>query len=742
MTEELFPSGRSTVSVPSDDSVVRGRVTRITFRNNENGYTVFEIQPPDRQMPVVVTGYCASLAVEYEVLAQGKTVMHPKFGAQFAAKSISATGPSSTDGLIRYLSSGVAKGVGTDLATRIVQQFGSETLTIIHQHPERLRDVPGVGEKKAKSLVDSFTDQSAMHQVVQFLIEHQISPSFAHKIYSRYGDGTVAVLQKNPYRLAQDIKGIGFRTADTIATQGLHIPLSSPDRLRAGVVFALESASEEGHCFLPRDSLETKARELLQLGNEIDLTTPIQEALEAGLLSEAPQGVYTTALLQAERDVAAFVQGRADKQAREFIAAPVVNESIAQAQQELRIEFSAQQIEAVQRAACCRMLIITGGPGCGKTTIIRALKTLFVRANLKLLMAAPTGRAAQRMSQVCEHSACTIHRLLHFNPVSGQFDHGSQTPLVADAIIIDESSMIDIRLAQALFSAIPASCSLILVGDKDQLPSVGPGKVFGDLIESCAIPTISLTQLYRRSNESTINTIAHEVNTGIFPHIAAPDGVTKVDAYFVAKSDPTDALTTVQRLVADQLPRQFGFAQSDIMVLTPTNKGPLGTVALNTALQETLNPQRQGRGVELKVGEVVFKVGDRVCQRSNNYTIDPQGVYNGDLGVVSAIIPESKSLEVTLWDGRLIRYPSGDLGQLGLAYAMTVHRAQGSEIPCVVLALHDSHYMLLERQLLYTAVTRAKRFLVIVGSRRALATAVRQTGSKTRHSFLRQMIQP
>ena len=717
----------------SESSIIKGRVTRITFRNEQSGYTVFQVRADDTATPLTITGYVGRIEPSYEVIARGSYTLHPRFGRQFAARAITATVPASEEGLERYLVSSSIPGIGPDLAKRVVEHLGERALEIIRADPLALTKIPGIGKTKAEAIVTALSNQSPLQKIIQFLVEHGVSAGFAEKIYNRYGDGTIDILQKNPYKLARDVKGIGFQTADRIATAGLGMPLDAPERLKAGLAFALDKAAEEGHCFLTEEELITKAHSLLQLAPSIELAPFLIQSESAGDLVREPHGIYTRAIWTAEQAVITFVGKRRRGFGARAIDSVTVNQTITEVEHDLGLTFSVEQSEAIEAAASERLLVITGGPGCGKTTTIRALATLYRRAGRRLMMAAPTGRAAQRMSQVCDIPATTIHRLLRFNPHSGDFIQNEDEPLLADAVIVDECSMLDVHLAASLFAAIPDQCILILVGDKDQLPSVGPGKVFGDIIESGRAKVIRLTQLYRRSASSTINDIAISINAGINPIVPIPSEASNVDAYFIPKGDPGEAMASVLAYVSQQLPVVHHFDPSEIMVLTPSNKGPLGTIELNQQLQSRLNPAMPGVP-ELVIGSVTFRLGDRVCQRSNNYQIDPLGVFNGDIGIVSAVDPGAKSLTVTLWDGRKIVYKPTDLAQLGLAYALTVHRSQGSEIPCVVLVLHDSHYMLLERQLVYTAVTRAKKFLIIVGSKRAMQLAVSRVSSRRRNT--------
>ncbi len=733
--------------------VLKGSVHRITFRNPSNGYSVLDVQIEGESRRITVVGPCVHINESDNIVAKGRFSTHPKFGEQFTATVIDAIAPSTSEEIARYLGSGQIKGIGPATAKRIVEALGDDTLEVIYKNPKRLARVPGIGKHKAELIQSAFAEQSILRRIMQFLISHRVSPNLANKIYSRYGDSSVEILTSDPYILARDIKGVGFRTADFIATSGLGIALNSRSRLRAGLIYALEKATEDGHCFLPEGELFQRATALLRLSldenrtveesEENDGQNNLNSALESLITEERlireDDALYLGPIYRAEQYIASFIASRIDPLANPAIPIQETEQSIASAATSLGVTFSHDQESAVIAATRHPLLVITGGPGCGKTTIIKAVSYVFRKAGKKLVLAAPTGRAAQRMAQVCEFQASTIHRLLRFQ--RGSFEHGPQNPIDADAIVIDEASMVDIFLAKSLFSAIPAHCVLILVGDKDQLPSVGAGRIFADLIGSPAVKTVTLSQLFRRESESTINYIAHSINCGVVPSIPEPDGITKVDAYFLQQKEPEDAALLVERLVADQIPKKFGFEINDIMVLTPSNRGPLGVEALNQRLQARINPPGAvDESQELQLESGSFRLRDRVVQRVNNYQIHENGVFNGDSGIVYTVDRKSRSLKVDLWDGRIIPYTDHELSQLMLAYAMTVHRSQGSEIPCVVLILHDSHYTMLERQLVYTAVTRAKKLLIIVGTRRALAIASKRTTARDRHTNLQRRI--
>ncbi len=718
------------------EQVLRGVVDRVTFRNPENGYSVLQITLSEKSSRVTVVGSTLEVQSGSHVMVRGVYQTHPKFGRQFKASAITQTTPSSPEGIERYLSSGLIKGVGEKTAQRLVETFGADAIRLIQEEPETIAKVSGVGKKKAALLHEAFAKQDELNSVMRFLVENEISPLLAAKIYKLYGNKTIEVLSKNPYRLARDVFGVGFATADAIAIK-LGLRMDSPERLQAGISYTLEKAADDGHSHLPGTVLSERARALLGVDEGVDLTPSVNTLLQEGFLVQHGEGLFLPHLHRAEEFIAQFVAARVVPRPEPLIDEAAVKAALANAEEQLKVQFSYEQQQTVHLAARERLLIITGGPGCGKTTIIRAISFLFRAAGKRLLLAAPTGRASQRMAQVCEMPASTIHRLLKYDPVARGFQYGPKQPLVADAVVIDEASMIDLPLAMHLLSALPAEATLILVGDKDQLPSVGPGRLFADLISLSEVRTVALQRLFRRAEGSSINTIAHAINCGQVPDIPTPDGETKTDAYFIPRSEPDEAAATIEKLVSDQLPRKFGFRQDEILVLTPTNRGPLGTLVLNQRIQEAVNPLS---GIDpeqqLTVGAGTIRLRDRVVQQVNNYQLGDQGVFNGDLGMVYGIDRRQMKLTVELWDGRLITYESGDIHQLSLAYALTVHRSQGSEIPCVVLALHDSHYALLERQLIYTGITRAKKMLVIVGSKRALAIACKRATAHRRLSML------
>lgn len=723
----------------SELTTIRGVLNRVTFRNSENGYSVLQVSIPDEREPVTLVGNCNDPKVGATLLAKGHFVEHPKFGRQFKAVTVTEVPPTTADGIERYLASGLIKGIGDKTAQRLVETFGDQTLEVIYRDPQQIAKVPGIGRNKAKIIHEAFAAKQEAQETVRFLVEHGMSPLLAQKIFDQYKSKTIEVISKDPYILARQMRGIGFLTADNIAMQ-LGLKPDSPQRLKAGIYYALEKASDDGHCFLPENELNKRSQILLGLEEAVDLSPHLGSLIEEGFVTRREDAIYLQHLFQSEKFVANFVSGRLNEIVSDLDTTSI-DAAIVEASENLGIKFSAEQERAVHEAVKFPLMLITGGPGCGKTTLIKALSHVFRKAGKRLLLAAPTGRAAQRISQVCDYPASTIHRLLKFEPRTGGFLHGINEPLIADIIIVDEASMIDIHLAKDLFSAISPNAKIILVGDKDQLPSVGPGKVFADLISAREVKSINLSQLFRRSEDSNINLVAHMINSGIMPQIPEPDGITKSDSYFIAKREASEASNVIESLMADQITRKFGIPLSEICVLTPSNRGPLGTIELNKKLQARINPvERVGEDNQIEVGETTFRVGDRVCQRVNNYQLDNFGVFNGDLGQVYSIDKSERRMVVELWDGRLIKYEGAELSQLSLAYCVTVHRSQGSEIPCVILALSDSHFTLLERQLIYTAVTRAKKLLIVVGSKRALAMGSKRTSAHKRCTYLRQLI--
>ena len=741
----------SSSSPPLGEAVFKGCIAKVKFHNTVNNFAVLLVEPGEnvtlRSEPstdaITVVGEMPSTAtVGSQILARGIWMTHKKFGQQFKAFSIIPVLPTSEEAIIQYLGSGIIKGFGEKLAKRVVKHFGRDTLEILDKNMHRLLEVHGIGKKKIDEINASWSEQKMFRETTLFLHEHQIPAALAQRIFATYGTKTIETIAHNPYLLARDIRGIGFLTADRIALS-FNISPSSPFRIQAALDHILLLAQDDGHVFLPEAKLTEKTQSLLKLAEVELITKEISEAVLRYQLISRNGNIYLPVMDRAEELLAKEIASRLlpGYQLSQSITASVVDKAcettlfLGDAQQNKVIRLSAEQKDAVRLAATSSILVITGGPGCGKTTVVKTITQLFHRAGLTVKLTAPTGKASQRLSEVCDMEASTIHRLLRYDPFTHSFAHNSSDPLKADAVIVDETSMIDLPLAVSLMSALPTGCRIVFVGDADQLPSVGPGLVLSDFLAIPKIPRVSLTQLFRRDELSSITSTAHQINHGEIPSLPEPDGVTKTDTYFLPCSSPADGAQLIERLVVDQIPKKFGFSGADIMVLSPMNNGELGIISLNQRLQSKLVPAREDLP-HIKYGNIEFRLGDRVIQRTNNYNLGDSGVFNGEQGVIAGIDTVRRELNVTLWDGRNVVYNMEAVAQLDLAYAITIHRSQGSEVPAVVLALHDTHHILLERQLLYTAVTRAKKLLIIVGTRKAVATATQRMRSRKRYSDL------
>lgn len=724
----------------------KGTVQRVTYRSSDTGFGVIRAESDTSRngfsVTTVVGTIPSTLGEGGTFVARGRWQTHPKFGAQFKAFSLTETLPTSQEAIIRYLSSGLIKGVGPKLAERIVEQFGEKTLSILEQDPDRLSEVSGIGESKIEEIKTIWHEKKEEREVLLFFQNYGISPSLARRIYQAYRARAVEIVKENPYILCEEVWGIGFLTADKIAI-AIGIDTKSSERLMAGISYTLSEAQNDGHTFLPRDILLTKAKSLLSIAEDELLEKALVLANLQGLIVEYQDKFYTPLIFSQERKTAECIIKRSKRGASKSIPEHLVEEVISmriQAVDSNPIVLSPEQKDAVKLAATSPLLVITGGPGCGKTTLVRSIGAVFKKAGLRIRLTAPTGRAAQRLQEVCSIEASTIHRLLKFDPMQRCFMHDESNYLPYDVLIVDESSMIDIPLASSLLKAVSPDTRLIFVGDADQLPSVGPGLFFSDLLQIDAVPKVKLTQLFRRAEDSSINDIAYQINKGVPPHIPQPDGTGTKDAYFLPVKDQNAASELIERLVCEQIPKRFNYHAEDITVLSPMNQGELGIIALNKRLQDRLVPKSPGAPI-VKMGNTEFRVGDRVCQRVNNYNIHDSGVFNGEQGVIYGLDTEQKALYVKLWDGREITYKAEHISQLDLAYALTIHRSQGSEVPVVVLALHDSHAIMLERQLIYTAVTRAKKLLIVVGTKSALARATKRTRSSKRYTSFKDMVE-
>jgi exodeoxyribonuclease V alpha subunit len=670
-----------------------------------------------------------------ELKLSGHWIQHPRFGPQFEVESYVQVMPNTRDGLQRFLGSGKIRGLGPRRAQQVVERFGLDSLTVIEEQPERLQEISGIGPATVEKVRQSWQEHRGIQHIIIFLSSHGVSPTLAVKAFRRYGAAAVDVVRDNPYRLADDVFGVGFVTADRIAQQ-LGIPPDALERRAAGILHTLREAATQGHVFLPQGQLLDSAAELLGACDSETLTGALNMLLERKqvrrvTVSDHPPAVYLTRLETAEATTAAGMRSILEASAA---GEPIVPErAVTWFEAQSGVRLAATQRRALAAALTDKAVIITGGPGTGKTTLVRGLVETLEAKGRTIVLAAPTGRAAKRLAETTGSPARTIHRLLEFNPISRSFNRNRAHPLEADCLVVDELSMLDIELASSLLDAVPAACRVVFVGDTDQLPSVGPGNVLADLIESRQIPVHRLQDVFRQAEQSLIVVNAHRVNTGRLPK-SAPDPE-QGDFFFIARDDPGDAAELIVDLATTRIPQRYGFDPfNDIQVLSPMHRGELGVMRLNERLQARLTPS----GRELAVGWRRFRFGDKVMQVRNNYELD---VYNGDLGRIAHIDHQDRELTVR-FDERLVQVPSEDLDDVMPAYAFTIHKAQGSEYPAVVIALHHQHHIMLQRNLLYTAITRGQRLVVLVGSKRALARAVQNDTVRARYSLLASRLDP
>jgi len=676
---------------------------------------------------VTIVGNCAAIWEGEELHAEGQWSLHPSHGRQFQAKAITCITPTSAEGLRRYLSSGMIKGIGPKFAQRIVDKFGDQTLDIIDKESARLREVEGIGEGRRKLIKESWNEQRGVREIMIYLQAHGIGTAKAARIYRQYGADAIAVVKRNPYRLCEDVWGIGFKTADGIALS-VGIPHDSEVRARAGLIYTLQSESEEeGHCFTADADLLLHAQELLGISVEI-LADALAKEFEKGTLVKEENRIYLRDIYRAETHVADKVRLLLDTP-RTF--PPIdADKAIAWAETKMGLHLAPLQREALANAIRSKVSIITGGPGVGKTTIIRALTEIFNARKLNIRLAAPTGRAAKRMADATGHEAQTLHRLLKFNPNLGGFEFNLENHMEGDCFILDETSMIDIRLMSQFLEALPDSVTLILVGDTDQLPSVGPGNVLRDLIASNAVPFCRLDTIFRQDTSGLIVRNAHRVNSGE-PFETRPG---ESDFYFVETGEPEKIIERTVELMTQRIPFKFKMNPlTDVQVLTPMRKNLLGTENLNEVIQAAINPS----GPSLVRGCTHFRTNDRVMQIRNNYDKE---VFNGDIGFVKEVNEEDHTL-VVMFDGRPVLFAQNELDELVLAYACSIHKSQGSEYPAVIVLMHTQHYKLLQRNLLYTAITRGKKLVLVVGSSRAVNIAIRANQVRERRTTLSDRLQ-
>ncbi len=720
---------------------IEGSVAAVIYQNEENGYTVLRLEAGEGGVTVV--GTIPGAAPGEHLTIRGRWTRHASYGEQFQAETVERRMPAGEKAIFEYLASGAVRGIGAATARRMVEEFGGEALTVLEERPEELTKIKGITRKRALAMGESFRLQMGMRRLLEFLSEHGLALQLAMPIYRRYGDRALETVKSNPYLLVDQELGVDFSQADALAIS-VGVEGESPRRLEAGILFELSHNLNNGHTFLPRRKLLPATAQLLNVEQDA-----LEDALEGLLVrGEIVQeeiagetACYLADLQEAEQYVAFRI---AEMSASELYPPTRLEELLDRIQREQGIVYAPQQMEAVRLAAGRQVMLLTGGPGTGKTTCLRGVLALFDALGLETALAAPTGRAAKRLGELCGVEGTTIHRLLEtqFDPGTGRlvFAHGEDDPLRADAVIVDETSMVDILLMRALLAALRGDCRLILVGDPDQLPSVGPGNLFSDLIRCGTVPTVRLTEIFRQAAESAIVMNAHAVNQGALPALHN----SSTDFFFLRRKNPAQAVETIVELVKSRLPANMGIPAEQIQVLSPTRRRQTGTTALNRALQEAVNPPEAGRA-ERRFGEFVFREGDRVMQVRNNYDImwreksgisSGMGIFNGDVGRIEEVDNRSEVIKVD-FEGRVVEYTPDMLGELEPAYAVTVHKAQGSEYRAVILAAVDGAPMLLTRGVLYTAITRARELFILVGDEEVVARMTANNRQQRRYSGLR-----
>ncbi len=714
---------------------LKGQIERITYTNDENGFTIARVKVYGYSDLVTVSGNFISPVPGETFVMKGEWIRHPKFGDQFRVVHYETRTPASVYGIKKYLGSGLIKGIGPKIAERIVGFFGKSTLDIIEDDIESLNKIDGIGGKRISMIKKAWNDQKEIREVMLFLQTHGVNSGYATKIFKHYGNDSIQVVKENPYRLATDIWGIGFVTADKIAEQ-LGFSKESVLRAQAGILYVLHKLSDDGHVCYPKDNLIEKCMEMLSVNSDL-----IEKALDLAA------GASQIVIEKSQNDCNSIPQVFLEKyhvcetliairikrliQAQKNMRAINTDAAIEWVQKQIHIELAEKQIEAVRCALENKVMVITGGPGTGKTTIISSLIHIFTRLNSRIFLTAPTGRAAKRMSETAGQEAKTIHRLLSYSFQKTGFQRDDRNPLECDVLIVDESSMIDTVLMHHLLKAVPVHATVILVGDIHQLPSVGAGSVLSDIIGSGAVPVVELNEIFRQAKTSQIIVNAHLINQGKMPSWKPAQETT--DFYFIEQEDPERVVDTILKLGRDRIPVKFGFdALNDIQVLTPMHRGVVGAGNLNIILQKALNPGKEG----ITRGGRTFCLDDKVMQIKNNYEKE---VFNGDIGRISGINNEDQELFIN-FDGKQVAYDFSELDEIILAYAVSVHKSQGSEYPAVIIPVLTQHYMLLQRNLIYTAVTRGKKLVVLVGTRKALAIGIRNNKTEKRHTRLKERL--
>jgi exodeoxyribonuclease V alpha subunit len=714
------------------EAQIEGVIDTITFTNEENGYTVAKLIEDGTRNKVTIVGKMPAIQPGETVLVSGLWTTHPQFGRQLEVANLRVRPPQTLDGIKRYLASGLIKGVGKVTAERIADQFGMDTLKVLDEDPARLIEIPKIGRKRAKLIASSWQEQKQIKDVMIFLQNYGIGVALGIKIYKQYGNTAIEIVRRDPYQLVRDITGIGFPTADKIALE-MGLDKESPTRIQAGLVHTLETMSQDGHCYAVQDELMSKCSQLLHL-DEVLCRQQLEDLLARKSLLGDGEAVYLPYLYQSELIVAErLVQlNQAPKDRLSIFANIDWAAALEGLNRSTEIELTDEQLKAVQMAVSNKVSVLTGGPGTGKSTITGSIIRLLLSFGQSVILAAPTGRAAKRLAETTGMEALTIHRLLEYSPTGNTFMRNHKKPINADMLIVDETSMVDILLMHHLMDAIPDGMHILFIGDADQLPSVGPGNVLRDMISSEILPVQRLTRIFRQSENSFIIENAHRINQGQSP-IFSKDAI---DFFLFSMEDPQKAENWIVDIVSQRLKKKFGTTIKDIQVLSPMYRGPAGVNNLNQRLQITLNPPGR-QSFELQHGDRLLRVGDRVMQIRNNYD---KLVFNGDIGLISRINPVDQWLQVNFED-RLVQYEFSQLDELQLAYAISIHKSQGSEFPVVVIPVLTNHFIMLQRNLIYTAVTRARKIVVLVGSRRAISIAVQNNSTSERNTSLSRRLQ-
>ena len=700
-------------------------VERITYQNPENGYSVMKVKVKDYSDLVTLVGNMLEVPIGSVLLCEGEWKVDKRYGSQFVAQTWEEVMPATLYGIEKYLGSGLVKGIGPKYAQLIVQKFGLDTIEVIETDIKRLYEVPGIGKKRVEKIQESWEKQKDIKNVMLFLQGYGVSTAYAAKIYRQYGKESIDTVKGNPYKLADDIWGIGFKTADGIANK-MGYENNDPRRCKSGINYTLSELADEGHVYAEEEQLVKSAKELL-LADEEPIRNAMAEMVQAEELKTDGDAIYLPPFYYAEVGTANRLLALLENKATNLFAKPFNIEEISKS---TGIEYDEVQIQAIKQAVDSKVMVLTGGPGTGKTTTTQGIIAALKNMGLKILLAAPTGRASKRMSEATGMEAKTIHRLLEYNPKDG-YKRNDENPLEGDALIVDECSMIDIVLMNNLMKAIPTSMRLVLVGDIDQLPSVGAGNVLRDIIDSEKIPVIRLTRIFRQAQSSRIVMSAHAINQGHFPDTSNGK---ETDFFFMQMEEPETVAENIVKLVKERLPKAYKQPISNIQVLTPMQRGVVGASNLNISLQAALNPSQ----LALNRGGYSFKLNDRVMQLRNNYDKE---VFYGDLGYVSQVSMEDRTLQVD-FDGKLVEYEVSELDELTLAYATTIHKSQGSEYPIVVMPILMTHYVMLQRNLIYTGITRAKKICVLLGTKKALSFAIRNMSVLKRNTKLKERLNP